>query len=69
MCYNLSTYSFPPMNLNDWMDLVHEFSDHTDYESMAKHLGVDYETYYESMLGLNGDVTDDELTFTNKQSG
>lgn len=49
------------MNVTDLIDLAKECKTHSDYEAYAKYVGVDYDTYYESMLGIEEDVPDEDL--------
>jgi hypothetical protein len=49
------------MNVSDLIDLANECKAHSDYEAYAKYVGIDYDTYYESMLGIEEDVPDEDL--------
>tara|TARA_B100000902_G_scaffold67564_1_gene73735 strand:+ start:3912 stop:4097 length:186 start_codon:yes stop_codon:yes gene_type:complete len=50
------------MDLSDYLALQRELRCHNDYEDLARYIGIDYDTYYESMIGVNEDVPDDELS-------
>ena len=50
------------MDLSDYLALEREFRCHNDYEELARYIGIDYDIYYESMVGVNEGVTDEELS-------
>ena len=35
-----------------------DLESHDDYEMFAKYLGIDYDTFYEMMIGADGDSED-----------
>ena len=61
-CAKITVCLIALMDLSDYLALERELRGHTDYEELARYIGIDYDIYYESMIGVNEDVPDYELS-------